>query len=687
MTYGTVGRLVLLLSLGVVCRPRRVPAEDTLPEVVVTEPGARSPAEPGSASTLTREDIEGGTLDGTRDLSARVPGLSERVAGDRKSPLVSFRGLANTFTGDTAVGLYVDDLPYANIRGQLIDLYDVDRIDVLRGPQTTRFGRAAEVGAIDVVTSEPGARLHGDASVRYGNYDTQVYRVAAGGPVWKDTVGFTFAGLETKHDGYVRNTFLHEPLDDRDLLAGRARLIAHPLPRLEIALSGEGSRADDGPTALVPLDSHDPFKVVVNTPGKQRTDGSVGGLTLRWAGPDVTLRSITVRRWFDSHDSEADFDVTPAPVATLMDNYRFTVWSEELHASSADPTARWRWHAGGFFEDEASHPDTGVRVDAMQPRILDRQFGDIDSERLAAFGRSTFMITPTLELTGGLRYEHFQGTMHRQHTAQVVDGASAMPAAPPIAAHSSSNAWLPHAQVAEHVNPALTVYASATRGYRSGGFSHLDDDAVSARFRPEFGWTYETGVHASALDGRLDTDVALYWIRVRDYQDIEPKGLTSLTVRNARHATSRGVELEVFADPIRGLDLEANVAYIDAHYDDFREPGTGRRFDGNRIAFAPQYTFWLGGQYRQASGLVARVEYQGLGAYPFFADNLHGQAAYELVNARLGYEHGPLGVYVYGKNLADSTYFTWALHSGPPFGFLSSPGDPRTFGVMVAAKF
>src|SRR5262249_7818120 len=120
-----VVRLGLVVSLGLLVGSRAVLADDALPEVVVTQPGVPGDAGPASVSTLTRDDIDGGTIQGTADLSARAPGLSVRVSGDRKSPFVSLRGLTNTFTGDTAVGLYVDDVPYADIRGQLIDLYDV----------------------------------------------------------------------------------------------------------------------------------------------------------------------------------------------------------------------------------------------------------------------------------------------------------------------------------------------------------------------------------------------------------------------------------------------------------------------------------------------------------------------------------------------------------------------------------
>ena len=249
-------------------------------------------------------------------------------------------------------------------------------------------------------------RARGDASIRYGNFDTQVYQASVGGPLWRDKAFVSLAGIENRRDGYVRNVFRHEPLDDRDLLAGRVRLVAKPFPRLEVALTGEGEHARDGPTALVPIDGPDPFRVAVDTPGRQQSDGSLGALRLRWAGPGVEVRSITARRWFDSPDNETDLDASPRPLLVAEDDHRFRIWSEEVHVASTGAAARFRWHVGGFFEDTATRRLTAFRV--TSPPIRDTQVGDFGSRTLAAFGRTTVVMLPGVELTAGLRYENFR---------------------------------------------------------------------------------------------------------------------------------------------------------------------------------------------------------------------------------------------------------------------------------------
>src|SRR5882724_4278033 len=257
--------LRLAFAVALTGSPPLLFADDTLPTIEVTAPPVRS-EQPASATILTRDDLDGSVIEGTEDLTAHAPGLSARASGDRKSSFIGMRGISNGGIGASSVGIYVDDIPLGDLRGPLVDLYDVERVEVLRGPQLTTFGRAAEAGAIHIVTSQPGNTLHGDTSIRYGNYDTQVYQASVRGPIREDVAFFSLASIESRRDGYVRNVFRHEPLDDRDLLAGRARLVLRPLRALEVTLTGEGQRADDGPQALVLLDQPHPFRVAYDAP-------------------------------------------------------------------------------------------------------------------------------------------------------------------------------------------------------------------------------------------------------------------------------------------------------------------------------------------------------------------------------------------------------------------------------------
>jgi iron complex outermembrane receptor protein len=648
------------------------------------------------------QELEAAGVETTADLRTRAPNLIVQEAGDRRSNVFSIRGLGNTPIAGASVGLYVDGIPIVDQRAALIPLYDVEEVDVFRGPQNLRFGRSADGGAISVLTRPPGSELAARGSVLYGNFDTQIYEGAVGGPLGSDRVRFSLAGLESRRDGYIRNTFLHEPLDDRDLLAGRGKLLLLPAPELEVALVGEAQHADEGSWALVSEGEPDPFRVAYNTPGHERTDAYLGAVRAAYAAPLFRLTSLTARRSFNADRSQFDLDLSPRNLLVVADDHRYLDWTEELRVASPDPEARWRWQLGGFFEDTVTEPrltfqvnDTGF-IQAPPPvglglpftaPLLNTQDARLHARAFAGFGELTTTALVPLELTAGLRYQHDDVEMSRQHTIDAVAQGTVLAVVPPFQLDTASSAWLPQLTAGWRVRPPLLVYASVARGYRPAGFSYYVDDPAIAPFEAQRDWSGETGAKGAWLDGRLLADLALFYIVSRDFQVVRRAGLTSFQVVNAERVTSRGLDASVLAEPWRGLDVSAAVGYIHARYDDFQLPTSGRRLDGNDVQLVPPYSFSLALEYRHRTGVLARAEYQGLGAYAFTEENNGGQGAYELVNARLGWAQEHVGAYLFAKNLTDTTYFPFAIPGGSGGRFIVAPGAPRTFGFVVTATF
>jgi len=343
-TIFTAATLCSLLALSSLAADRAQPLEP----VIVTAPRAEATAqrEPASVTPVFAEELEAAGIDDTRALRTYVPSLVVNQGGDRDSAFVSIRGLANAFVGPPAVGIYVDDVPYPDQRAAAdVDLLDVDRVEVFRGSQVTRFGRYAEAGAIRITTRRPGQQVGGHASVRYGDFDTQVYQGAASGPLGR-AAAFSLSGLESKRDGYIENRFLHTTLDDREQFAGRANLFLLPLSGLEIAFTGEADHAGEGPKALTLLDQPDPFEVRYDTRGHLRTDEYLAATRVAYTAPLWRIVSITARRSFAAERSAFDFDFSPRDVAVGGDNHRAVNWTEELRLSSPGrrhPLAVERW--------------------------------------------------------------------------------------------------------------------------------------------------------------------------------------------------------------------------------------------------------------------------------------------------------------------------------------------------------
>ena len=338
-------------------------------------------------------------------------------------------------------------MPYVDQRAALIDLYDVEGVQVFRGPQqTTTFGRNAESGTMSIFTPVPGNDLRARGVVWLGTHDEQVYQASAAGPLVRDQAFVGVAAIQSSRDGYIRNTFLDNDLDDRDLFGGRGRLVLRPLQGLDVELIGEGQRARDGSQAWILLDQPDPFTVAYDTPGSSRLDSTVGALRLRYEWSWLTLTSVTGRRDFDSHDNTFDLDFSPAPIAVLQDDYRLADWTQEVRAAFERPGSRWRGHVGLFFEDKSTEPDLTVRL--RSPVALEnRQTAHLAARTWAGFGQIGLTLSPGVHAVAGLRVESSEVQMRREHVMGP-PGQRPTPVVPTIRLQEDSLAWLPHVRLA-----------------------------------------------------------------------------------------------------------------------------------------------------------------------------------------------------------------------------------------------
>ncbi|MEG3882560.1 TonB-dependent receptor, partial [Microcoleus sp. herbarium7] len=251
----------------------------------------------------------------------------------------------------------------------------------------------------------------------------------------------------------------------------------------------------------------------------------------------------------------------------------------------------------------------------------------------------------------------------------------------------SNNVVLPKVAIDYRFNPNVLIYGSIARGYKNGGFSSLPNTPDAAAFDPERSWTYEIGTKTNWLDDRLLANLAFFYTRVRDYQAIDfvPPNISSIT--NAESANLWGFEVEVKAQPATGFNLNAGFGYTNARYDRYTN-AVGVNFNGNRLSNTPEFTYNLGAQYRSPNGFFSRVELQGFGTTFFEETNRAKQKPFGLVNARIGYEFDNFGIYLFGNNLFDKTYFTSSFKSNfAGERFFGSVGEGRTIGVQVTTQF
>jgi iron complex outermembrane recepter protein len=654
-----------------------------LPTVVVTGTNSSSPKAvlvlPESVDSFSRENLGDVGIDSTLALSQAVPNFGQNHAGLRSyTDIYSVRGLGNTeFLSDPAVVLYVDDVPYDNVVSYGTDLLAVERVDVYRGPQGTSFGKNAEAGIMNLVSRTPGQRFEAEARATVASFNTEEFEAIATGPIKANTLSFSLSGQYVKSDGFIRNTLLNSRADPEEGLNGRARLLWTPAENWQVDFSLTCRKFDDG-IGLTSL-TGSPRTTRSDFDGTFNERFNSQSLRVRGAVEGVNLTSITARRDYQFNPFQFDLDFSPLTGNTATVSRVEVGWSEELRVQPADPADRWNWLAGFFFSTTDTQAYQRGDFDLPQGPMFQLFDAEEASESYALFGNATRVLGNKLSATLGLRLEDTARQLDRTFQA------NATFASPVRASHDFLNA-APELTLAYHMSESFLAYGRTGIGFKPGGLSPYVDPPISFRFSTETAWASEVGARSSWFDGRVSANFALFYNHVRDYQieQFVPGGF-NFTIVNAPSARTMGVELELAAHPLSGLELSAFSGLIDARLDTYTSPFTGQTVHNTHPPFIPNFNAGVAAQYRMSGGAFARVEYTAVGDTFYDAANSPSleQSAYAQVAARAGFEGRHWAVYLFAQNLTDAKYFGKMI---PPLS-AGAPGQPRTIGLTASARY
>ena len=370
-------------------------------------------------------------------------------------------------------------------------------------------------------------------------------------------------------------------------------------------------------------------------------------------------------------------------------NENVHLWSQEFRLSSSEKSeSPFSWLVGAYGFSEHIGVMAGYKTTmAMQGMSMyneDFRYTKIESEGLALFGQGTYTLMDRLRLTAGLRYDHTSQDGVKTHT---MDGVFVSEA---FKKTLTGDELLPKFSAAYDVTDDVMAYATASRGFLTGGFDYtLSNDQPHLYYEPEYTWNYEAGVKTTWLDKRLAVNLAAFYIAMDDKQVSEvADALNNLKISNAAEANARGFEIEVQARPVAGLTLNAGLGYTKTEITDWFDALAGIDYDGRELTNTPRYTYNIGAMYQHASGFYGRVDLLGTGKFYHDAQNNLEEPAYELVNLRLGYNTGSLDVALWCKNLFDADYQTvrapMAMFGATTMVF---DGDPRQIGLTVSYTF
>lgn len=726
-------RLMLSSAAAIVCVPCIAMAQNAKPEADSSTPAAEAGLEeivvtaqrrsqsiqftPLAISAFSGDDLAQRGKTVLADMGRDVPGLNVSQQGG--SARITIRGIGfDSFSigAEGAATFNVDGVVYSRQASALAGFYDVDRIEVLRGPQGTLYGRNATSGAINVITRRPSGTLEGFAALTLGNYSTVNAEGGLGGPI-SDTISGRLSFNTQERDGYGRNLVTGHDIDDRQSRAVRGQLLFEPSADLSILLSGDYYRQHDnsgglhvlGPGGEILVNPLDPTGPTIPMPivGLGLPGGGIPANRRDIAGLDpetkntfygglldityelndaVSLRSLSAARF--SRELFVN-EVAPVGPTQLIATYRFQdsdQYTQEFQLNIS--TARHNFVAGLFYLDESidgrqPSPFNAVLFGGPDTLLQGTQFGgELTTDAAAVFAQDTYSVFDNFRVTVGGRYSWEKKKIsdyNRLNLAEPFDINRPIDlSAPDTLQRVDDETWssfTPKLGVEVDLAPQVMAYASYSKGFRSGSynFAQPTQPAVS----PEKVAAYEAGIKSTLFEGRLRANASGYYYDYTNLQVFKTFGV-SLIQENAATARIYGAEGEFLFRPLDAhpLELDLNFSLLHARYRryfsadgarlgqaDAIDPDTGLlAFDlsGNRMPQAPSYMVNLGVQDTVAVGLVnltARFESAWTGQVYFsqFNQPTSTQKATEVFNAYLSIEPENSKYYVnaYIKNIAD----------------------------------
>jgi len=658
---------------------------------------------PISATAFGAEQLSSPTITDLSDVGRQVPGASLQPAGSQKGAQnFNIRGMGvsgTTPSDEPSVGIFQDGVYWGSNYGALNEMFDVESVEILRGPQGTLFGRNVTGGAVLVRSARPTDETLFRATAGYGLHDSLVLSSVINGAAEDGVVAGRLAVQYKEDSGVYTHGITGENIGDNKSWIVRPSVKFQASDVVDITLIGEyySLEGDPGPTraVLVPGTAPDaagyvePDKYYAYSPetrGYNDIEIYMGVAEINWElGPGV-LTSITGYRDVSTR-TLTDFDGTPFSLFTIgITNDQNQVSTELRYAGdisdSIDFTAGFYYFDQEFEYTEARNVFDGAVLVGTKALLKNSSYG--------FFGEVDFELTDGLTLTAGLRYTE------EKKTARNIPFASTCYPDPSVCTVGDPNTVKdnnvsPKALVSYQISDRQLVFGSYTRGFRSGGFA-LRGTPIIDPYRAETVDAFEIGYKGDLFEDTIRLNASLYYSDYKDLQRnilrVDPVLGSTQSVFNAGKATVQGAEIELTAVVSDNFKLQGNYSYTDTDYDVYESVA-----DPSALRFAriPRHLFGITGTYTAdlANGgtVTAKAGTSYTGSYFYDDPNLLRQDSYNIVDASLTYStpDDRISVTLFGSNLTNAKYSPWGAGLGS-IGTISFLGSPRRAGIRITAS-
>lgn len=717
---------------------------------------------PNAVSLISQKDMQANQITTLKNISALVPNFFMPDYGSKITSAVYIRGIGSRIN-TPAVGLYVDNIPYIDKSAFDFNFYDIERIDILRGPQGTLYGRNTMGGLIKVHTRSPFSYQGTDVKLSYGSKSN--YRSASLTHYhrWNEHFAFSAGGYYEGSDGFFRNAYNGKKIDNMEAGGGRIRAIWLPSDNLKLDFTIGYDYSDEGGYPYYYTGalnkSKEEYKEHIGKISYNRDCGYRRGLfntglNIEYQGNSFIMNAVTGYQNLTDR-MYLDQDFLPVDIYNIEQKQRINTLSEEITFKSKK-NQRWIWVTGasGFYQ--WLHTDAPVTFQSEGIQWLENNInkgmassgmpinlkilsetmpvpGIFDTPVLGAaiFHQSTFnhLLFENLSATVGLRLDYEKNKIDYNSSAAM--NIQMYMAGKPMGKPMEQAAefigkldddhvqLLPKFALKYDFNKQNNIYATVSRGFRSGGyniqmFSELLQSALKQRpgagsavsddeiknlvtYKPEYSWNYEIGSHLSLFGGKLKTDLAAFYMDTRDQQIAKfvESGLGRMMV-NAGSSESYGAEVSLTASVNRNLSLNGSYGYT---HSTFKKYDAGKSssdenidYSGHYVPFVPRhtmnvganYSFFLGGN-KWAQSLTVGLNYTGAGKIYWTEKNDVSQSFYGTLNGRISLQTKALQIDFWGRNLTNKDYTTFYFESMER-GF-EQRSKPLQLGVDVRYHF
>ncbi len=642
---------------------------------------------PASVSVMSSADLYDNEIRTLSSVTATAANFFMPEYGSKLTSPVYIRGIGSRINSPS-VGLYVDYVPYFEKAAFGFDFFDIKKIEILRGPQGTLFGRNTMGGIINIVTLSPvdysGTRLN----ISAGSYGTVSTGAGYYGKLGKKT-SFSLAVNYLHNDGFYTNEFTGKQVDRLNSYGIRNRIIVEASEKLTIEnIAGlEMSYQGGYPYAIFNDSTKTPEKINYNQYSSYDRVLFSDALLVRYNHGSFEVTSTSSYQYLDDIQN-IDQDFTVDSLFFVAQTQKQHMLSQEIIArSSGSRKYNWLFGAYGFYQAF----DNGVGVDAWAQKMDYLKEYDHSISGAALFHQSSLsdFIFRNLTLTAGLRVDTENDRLGYFYDRTFNGNYSVV-----------SDTLYPSLRSLEII-PRFAInyrtantdfYAVIARGYKTGGFNSTFERPEDLTFSPEFSWNYEAGIKSSFSEKKLHADLAVFYINWKNQQIYQtvPSGRGSM-LKNAGHSVSRGVEVSLGTAPLRGFEFDLAYGLTDARFISY-VLNESTDYNGNRLPYVPRNTIALGAAktifitgFRPLEKIRINARYRGTGSIYWNEENTYSQPYYGITDLKVSLIKGDFQLDIWAKNLMNTEYSSFFFEAlGNRY---VQTGRPFQTGINLSANF